>query len=75
VGVPAGGWSLLLRAESFGLDGPQLSTRLLDHGIAATAMAGWGHLHDRQFIRFVFSNEPVERLRGVGEKIRRALEV
>jgi aspartate/methionine/tyrosine aminotransferase len=74
VGVPAGGWSLLLRVDGFGLDGPQLSTRLLDHGIAATAMAGWGQLHDRQHIRFVFSNEPAERLRGAGEKIRRALQ-
>jgi len=74
VGVPAGGWSLLLRVEDFGLDGPQLSVRLLDQGIAATAMAGWGHRHDRQYIRFVFSNEPAERLRGAGEKIRRALQ-
>jgi aspartate/methionine/tyrosine aminotransferase len=73
VGVPGGGWSLLLRVEGASLDGPQLSTRLLDHGIAATAMAGWGRLHERQFIRFVFSNEPAERLRGAGEKIRGAL--
>jgi hypothetical protein len=36
-------------------------------------MAGWGRLHERQFIRFVFSNEPAERLRGAGEKIRGAL--
>jgi N-succinyldiaminopimelate aminotransferase len=74
VGVPAGGWSLLLRVDGFGLDGPQLSTRLLDQGVAATAMAGWGQRHDRQYIRFVFSNEPAERLRGAGEKIRRALQ-
>ena len=74
VGVPGGGWSLLMRVDGFGLDGPQLSTRLLDHGVAATAMAGWGHQHDRQYIRFVFSNEPVERLRGAGERIRRVLQ-
>jgi N-succinyldiaminopimelate aminotransferase len=73
-GVPGGGWSLLLRVSDFGLDGARMSARLLEHGIAATGMAGWGERHWPQYIRFVFSNEPIHRLRGVGDKVRRALE-
>lgn len=73
VGVPAGGWSLLLRVSDFGLDGAAMSERLLAQGIAATGMAGWGETHGGQYIRFVFANEPVERLRGAGSRIRAAL--
>jgi aspartate/methionine/tyrosine aminotransferase len=72
-GLPAGGWSMLLRVNDFGIDGPEMSRRLLAQGVAATPMNGWGRAHGRQYIRFVFSNEPRERLRGVGEKVRRAL--
>lgn len=75
VGVPAGGWSLLLRVSDFGIDGQEMSRRLLDERVAATAMQGWGRVHGAQYIRFVFSNEPVERLRGLGEKVRRALRL
>ena len=74
VGVPAGGWSLLLRASDFGIDGQTLSERLLKHRVCATAMKGWGETHGAQYLRFVFSNEPVERLRGLGEKVRAALD-
>jgi N-succinyldiaminopimelate aminotransferase len=74
VGVPAGGWSLLLRASEAGLDGATLSRRLLAEGVAATAMAGWGEAHGAQYVRFVFSNEPVERLKGLGARVRRALD-
>jgi aspartate/methionine/tyrosine aminotransferase len=72
VGVPAGGWSLLLRVGDFGIDGETMSRRLLEERVCATAMAGWGEAHGKDFIRFVFSNEPVERLAGVGAKVRRA---
>jgi hypothetical protein len=51
-----------------------MSVRLLQQGIAATGMRGWGRAHGAAFIRFVYSNEPCERLRGVGAKVRRALE-
>ena len=74
VGVPAGGWSLLLRTTDFGIDGAAMSARLLDQGVAATPMAGWGEVHGGQYIRFVFSNEPVDRLRGLGRKVRDALK-
>jgi len=72
-GVPAGGWSMLLRVSDFGLDGARMSERLLEQGIAATGMLGWGESHGAQYIRFVYSNEPAHRLLGVGEKVRRAL--
>jgi len=75
VGVPAGGWSLLLRVSDFGIDGATMAERLLAEGVCATAMAGWGERHGAQYIRFVFSNEPVERLVGVGGKVRSALRI
>lgn len=68
-GRPAGGWSLLLDASPFGLDGERLSRRLLSEGVCATAMAGWGERHGSQYIRFVFANEPVERLRRLGPTV------
>jgi aspartate/methionine/tyrosine aminotransferase len=74
VGVPAGGWSLLLRVSDYGIDGVEMSKRLIGHEVAATAMAGWGGRDACGFIRFVFSNEPVERLRTLGLKVRAALE-
>jgi aspartate/methionine/tyrosine aminotransferase len=52
------------------------SDLLLERGkIAATPMMGWGGMDSDQLVRFVFSNEPVERLRGIGERVRRALGV
>ncbi len=73
VGVPAGGWSLLLDVSRFGLDGAAMSARLLEHGVCATAMTGWGERHGAQYIRFVYANEPVERLRLLGFRVRKAL--
>jgi len=72
-GLPAGGWSMLLRVSDAGIDGAVMSARLLDHGVCATAMAGWGKTHGAQYIRFVFANEPVARLRGLGACVRAAL--
>lgn len=73
VGVPAGGWSLLLRVSDFGIDGATMSDRLLAEGICATGMRGWGETHGDQYIRFVFANEPAARLAGAGARIRKAL--
>ncbi len=72
-GLPAGGWSLLLRVSDFDLDGATMSERLLDQGVCATGMAGWGAAHGAQYIRFVFANEPVARLHGLGARVRAAL--
>jgi len=70
----AGGWSMLLDARALGHDGETASRRLLDLGrIAATPMTAWGERNARQFVRFVFSNEPVERLQGLGDRVRTAL--
>ena len=71
---PQGGWSMLLDVSGFGLTGAQASQRLLEKGkIAATAMTGWGSERSARFVRFVFSNEPVRRLRGLRERVEAAL--
>ena len=71
---PQGGWSMLLDVSGFGLAGAEASRRLLEKGkIAATAMTGWGSKRSANFVRFVFSNEPVSRLRGLRERVEAAL--
>lgn len=69
-----GGWSLLVDTGALGFDGATASARLLERGrVAATPMTHWGRENAAQFVRLVFSNEPVARLRGLGERFRRAL--
>ena len=71
---PSGGWSALLDAAAMGWTGPEASERLLARGrIAATPMEHWGGPGASGFVRLVFSNEPVDRLRGLGERVRRSL--
>lgn len=70
---PHGGWSLLVDVSPLGIDGPTASARLLEAGIAATAMTNWGGEHCNNYVRLVYSNEPVTRLAGIGEKFRRAI--
>lgn len=71
---PAGGWSLLIDGQPLGLTGAEMSQRLFEKGrIAATPMDGWGEINGARFVRFVFSNEPLERLQGIGAKVRTAL--
>jgi aspartate/methionine/tyrosine aminotransferase len=70
---PAGAWSLLLDAAALGLDCVEFSNRLLEHKVAATPMRGWGGPVADRYVRFVFSNEPVERLALLGDRVRRAL--
>lgn len=70
----AGGWSMLLDAGAMGHTGERAAGLLLEKGrIAATPMVNWGMRNGPQFIRLVFSNEPEARLRGIGERVRRAL--
>jgi len=72
--VPAdGGWSALIDAEACGVDAPELSRRLLDHKVAATPMTAWGGTVAPRYVRLVFSNEPVERLALLGDRLRAAL--
>jgi aspartate/methionine/tyrosine aminotransferase len=70
---PAGGWSLLLDVAALGLDGTDVSERLMKEKVAATPMRGWGGPVADRYVRFVFSNEPVERLGLLGDRVRRAL--
>jgi aspartate/methionine/tyrosine aminotransferase len=76
-GLPAvtadGGWALLLDTEAMGIPAPDASQRLLDHKVAATPMSVWGDTVAPRHVRFVFSREPVERLRELGGRVRKAL--
>jgi aspartate/methionine/tyrosine aminotransferase len=69
----AGGWCLLWDTAEMGMDSVSASDRLLNKAkIAATPMRDWGHRNCDQFIRLVFSNETVERLSELGERMRLA---
>jgi aspartate/methionine/tyrosine aminotransferase len=73
--VPAaGGWSQLLDVGSLGHDSFTASRLLLEHGrVAATPMRDWGGPTADRFVRLVFSNEPVERLAELGQRLPTAL--
>lgn len=71
---PHGGWSFLIDVSPLGFDGPGAAKRLLDVGkIAATPMVNWGSTNSSKYVRIVFSNEPIERLKGTGQRFREAL--
>ena len=70
---PAGGWSLLLDVAALGLDCVEVSDRLLEQKVAATPMRGWGGEIADRHVRFVFSNEPVDRIGLLGTRVRAAL--
>lgn len=73
---PAGGWSLLVDGAALGMSGAEMSERLFSRArIAATPMDGWGVVHGSRHLRLVYSNEPVERLLGIGDRVRAALGV
>jgi N-succinyldiaminopimelate aminotransferase len=70
---PGGGWSLLIDVSRLGMDCESASRLLFEKGkIAATPMRNWGGDRAANYVRFVFANEPVRRLRGLGERVRRA---
>jgi aspartate/methionine/tyrosine aminotransferase len=67
---PAGGWSLLLDVSKLGFEPEEASQLLLEESqIAATGMRGWGGEVAERYVRFVFSAEPVERLREISERV------
>lgn len=71
---PHGGWSLFLDVSHLGLDSATASRRLLERGkIAATPMVNWGSANSDHYVRLVFANEPVHRLRGVAKRVQQAL--
>jgi aspartate/methionine/tyrosine aminotransferase len=52
----------------------EVSRLLLEKGkVAATPMTYWGEKNSEQFLRLVFSNEPVQRLADLRERFERAL--
>ena len=71
---PHGGWSLLVDVSVLGLDGPTASRLLLEKSkIAATPMVNWGSERSANYLRLVYSNEPLERLHGLKERFDKAL--
>jgi hypothetical protein len=61
------------REGALRLDCVKVSNRLLEQKVASTTMRGWvGEVADRH-VRFVFSNEPVERLALLGRRVHDAL--
>lgn len=71
---PQGGYSLLLNTGRMGFNSFEASERLLEYGkIAATPMRDWGEENSDQFVRLVFSNEPLVRLRGLRARVDAAL--
>jgi N-succinyldiaminopimelate aminotransferase len=72
---PHGGWSLLLDAAALGMKSQEVTEKLFKEAkIATTPMVGWGD-NAMKYVRFVFSNEPKERLMGLGEKLKKALHL
>jgi aspartate/methionine/tyrosine aminotransferase len=67
---PGGGWSMLLDVSALGFQAPEASRILLEEAsIAATAMVGWGGPVAENYVRFVYSAEPVERLETIPERL------
>jgi len=72
---PHGGWSLLIDVSDRGLDGAAAARRLLERGrIAATPMVNWGSADSARYVRLVYANEPLARLRGIGARVAQALD-
>lgn len=74
---PDGGWSLLIDTAALGIPPAEASMLCFDKGgIAATPMTGWGDDNRAgRYLRFVFANEPVERLAGIRQRLRNAWSV
>jgi aspartate/methionine/tyrosine aminotransferase len=72
--IPAqGGWSMVMDVSPLKMDAETASRKLLEKGkVAVTPMTHWGMLNSKQFIRLVFSNESVERLKSLGDRFRAA---
>ena len=68
-----GGWSLLVDTAALGLEPSEVSRRLLEQKVAATPMTGWGADVAARHLRIVYSNEPIERLSRLGDRMRQAV--
>jgi len=59
--------------RKLGLDPETAAQELLKKGkVATTPMKNWGSERAGAYLRFVFANEPIVRLRSLRERIRRA---
>lgn len=64
---------MLVDVQKLALDGETASRLLLEKGkVAATPMRNWGSERASAYVRFVYANEPIHRLRGIRERIRTA---
>ncbi len=73
---PHGGWSLLVDTAELGFSGATAARLLLQSGkIAATPMTNWGSAKAADYLRLVYSNEPCERLKELGARVRSALDL
>lgn len=73
---PGGGWCLLMDTRKLGLEPEIAAQTLLEKGkVAATPMKNWGSERAGAYLRFVFANEPVARLRSLRERIRQAWKI
>jgi len=69
-----GGWAQLLDVGAMGYRSFEASDLLLKRAkVAATPMRDWGEQNSDQFVRLVFSNEPVERLAELRDRVALAL--
>lgn len=66
-----GGYYLLANVEGTGLNGVRFCERALaEHDVALTPMQGWGSDDFGAYeVRFIFTNEPEERLREAGRRV------
>ena len=65
---------MLLDVRRLGHGADEAAERLFRLGrIAATPMTNWGSERAADYVRIVFANEPCERLRGIGDRVRAAL--
>jgi len=73
---PGGGWCLLTDTSKLGLDPEIAAQELLEKGkVATTPMVNWGSERAGTYLRFVFANEPIVRLRSLRERMRRAWRI
>ena len=71
---PDWGWSLLIDTAALRIPSDEASRKLFEKAqIAASPMTGWlGPDRAGRYLRFVYSNKRVERLRGIRERLRAA---
>jgi aspartate/methionine/tyrosine aminotransferase len=70
---PGVGWSLLLDVAELGFEPEDASRLLLEEASnAATGMRGWGADVAGRHVRFVYSAEPLERLRGIPKRLEKS---